>query len=70
MQELTFKTERSWVFYFIIQKIENTSKMIPVLTLPLPSLLVPTHFTKGEGGSARPRPSHLKNRCPHEREIL
>ena len=38
------------------------------LTLPLPSLLIPTPFTKG-GGSSRP-PSYLKNRCPHECEIL
>ena len=37
------------------------------LTLPVPSLLVPTPFTKG--GSSRP-PSYLKNRCPHEPEIL
>ena len=40
-----------------------------ILTLPLPSLLLPTPFTKGEGGRADP-PSYLKNRCPHEREIL
>ena len=39
------------------------------LTLPFPSLLVPTPFTKGGGGSSR-LPSYLKNRCPHEREIL
>ena len=38
-----------------------------VLTLPFPSLLVPTPFTKG--GEHIP-PSYLKHRCPHEREIL
>ena len=37
------------------------------LTLPLPSLLVPTPFTKW--GSDRP-PSYFKNRCLHENEIL
>ena len=44
---------------------------IPVsirLTLPLPSLLVPTPFTKEGGGSARPS-CCLKNRSPYEREI-
>ena len=35
------------------------------LTLPLPSLLVPTPFTKVGGVG-----SYLENRCPHEREIL
>ena len=41
------------------------------LTLPLPSLLVPTPFTKGGGGeSSRPPSSYLKNRYPHERGIL
>ena len=37
----------------------------PSFTKPL----VPTPFTKGGGGRADP-PSHLKNRCLHEREIL
>ena len=41
-----------------------------ILTLPFPSLLVPTPFTKGRGGRAEPPASYLKNRCPHEREIL
>ena len=41
--------------------------MSSLLTLPFPSLLVPTPFTKG--GSSRP-PSYLKNRCPHKPEIL
>ena len=42
---------------------------ISFLTLPLPSLLVPTPFTKGGAGgrSSRP-PNYLKNRCPHEPE--
>ena len=39
------------------------------LTLPLPSLLVPTPSTKGGVGRAD-SPSYLKNRCPHERELL
>ena len=39
------------------------------LTLPLPNLLVPTHFTQGGGESSGP-PSYLRNRCSHEREIL
>ena len=42
------------------------------LTLPLPSFLVPTPFTKGGGGGIEmppPPPSYLKNSCPYEREI-
>ena len=46
-------------------QMENTEKR-KILTLPLPSLLVPTPFTKGV---SRP-PSYLKNRCPHERAIF
>ena len=38
-----------------------------MLTLPVPSLLVPTPYTKG--ASAGP-PCYLKNSCPHEHEIL
>ena len=44
----------------------NVKKRQILLTLLLLSFLVPTPFSKGEGG----RPSNLKNRCPHEREIL
>ena len=44
----------------------NVKKRQILLTLLLLSFLVPTPFSKGEGG----RPSYLKNRCPHEREIL
>ena len=43
---------------------------ITPLTLPFPSLLVPTPFTKGGGGGSSGPPSYLKNCCPHEREIL
>ena len=42
-----------------------------MLTLPVPSRLVPTPYTKGGGGGVEPTPpSYLKNRCPHEPEIL
>ena len=37
------------------------------LTLPLPSLLVPTPFTRGGGGVGR-SPCYLKKRCSHELE--
>ena len=40
---------------------------ITILTLPLPSLLVPASFTKG--GVER-IPSYLRNCCSYEREIL
>ena len=39
---------------------------LTTLNLPLPSFLVPTPFTRGGGAP----PSYLKNRCPHECEIL
>ena len=50
----------------------NAQYIYLLLTLPLPSLLVPTPFTKGgEGGeSSGPLPSYLRNRCSYEREIL
>ena len=38
--------------------------------IPLPSLLVPAPFTKGGCQADPPPPSYLKNRCPHEREML
>ena len=41
---------------------------VNTLTLPFPSLLVPTPSTKGV--EPTPPPSYLKNRCPHESEIL
>ena len=44
--------------------IEPFLPVLP-LTLPLPSLLVPTRL----GGSAGP-PCYLKNSCPHDHEIL
>ena len=46
--------------------------LVTDLTLPLPSLLVPTPFAKGGGGGrgVKTTPSYLKNRCLHEREIL
>ena len=51
------------------KKWEKHQRKMNVLTLPVPSLLVPTPYTKGGGGSSRP-PSYLKTRCPHEPEIL
>ena len=55
-----------------LKKPSGFLKNLKSITLPLPSLLVPTPFTKGEGGVEQtpPPPSYLKNRCPHEREIL
>ena len=39
--------------------------------LPVPSLLVLTPYTGGGGGEGSGRtPFYLKNRCPHEHEIL
>ena len=48
----------------------SSEKSCLKLTLPVPSLLVPTSYTKG-GGESRPDPrANLKDRCPHEHKIL
>ena len=52
---------------FTIQHLQKLLKYLNFLTLPFPSLLTPTLFTKG--GRTDPA-SYLKNRCPHERDIL
>ena len=52
------------------RKLKVAEKNFGLLTLPFPSLLVPTPFTKG-GGEVEPKPpSYFKNRRPHEREIF
>ena len=44
--------------------------IITTLTIRFRNLLVPIPFTKGGGSEPTPPPSYLKNRCPHECEIL
>ena len=56
-----FKSE--WMFTMFISALTWT------LTLPLPSLLVPTPFTRGGGGRPDP-PCYLRNHFPYELEIL